>query len=187
MDSEIKNSENFLKSHIKNETGFKIPDAYFNSFENQFSTFLSEEHFPKKTPFTTPKEYFNHLENSVLIKTLPKKQKVVLFSNTNKTYFNHKIKTIIAIAAAASIALILGLNLFFFTNTKTISIDDVASNELESWLYNNVNLISRYDLAFVYNDESVNEASIIPNSISDAQIENYLYNQENISLILEND
>lgn len=181
MKTNSTNNEDFLKSVLKKKTGFKTPDNYFSDAENRFTSFLSEEKIPKKTGFKTPDNYFDNLENSILNKiTIPKKEVKIIS-------LKQRVFKIIPIAAAACVALFLSLNSFNFNTSKNISFDDLAENEVENWISNNLNLLSEEDFAYAYTNIDFDESDIIPSSITHDDIENYLSNEENISLILEND
>jgi hypothetical protein len=185
MNTTIKNSEDYLKSVLKKETGFNTPVNYFTGVENGFSIFLSEEKIPKKSAFKTPDTYFNSLEDVILAKTASTKKK--LFILPNKKTYKQRILKFIPIAAAASLAIFIGLHSFVFNTKKNISFDDLADKEIENWIDNNINLINDDYLALTYSSIYFDGSDMIPNSITDNEIENYLNNEDNLSLILEND
>ena len=90
-------------------------------------------------------------------------------------------------ATAASIVLFIGLNSFVFNKAEENLFDKLEDIEVENWISNNINLINDNDFALTYNDIEFDALEIIPNSISNDDLENYLNNEENLSLILEND
>ncbi|QNM86671.1 hypothetical protein H9W90_06005 [Polaribacter pectinis] len=181
METNSTNSENYLKSVLKNKTGFTTPENYFSDAENRFSSFLSEEKLPDNGAFITPDSYFDNLEDLILSKTTSTEKEVKVIS------LKQKVLKFIPIAAAACIALFIGLNSFIFSNSENISFDDLADIEIENWIENNTSLISNDDLAFAYTNIDFDESDMVPNSITKDEIENYLSNEDNISLILEND
>ena len=187
MNTDIKNSEDYLKSVLKKKTGFNAPENYFTGIENRFSIFLSEEKIPKKIAFKTPDTYFNNLEDVILAKTASTKKKFFILPYKNRKSLKQRILAFIPLATAASIVLFIGLNSFVFNTKKNISFDDLADNEIENWIYNNINLISDNDLALAYSSIYFDGSDMIPNSITDDEIENYLNTEDNVSLILEND
>lgn len=181
METNLKNSENYLNSVSKKEPGFSTPENYFSDAEDRFSSFLSEEKIPKKTAFKTPDAYFENLENIILNKALTSEKEVKVIS------LKQRLLEFIPIAAAACIVLFLGLNAYTFNESENISFENLADNEIENWMTNNISLLSENDLAMTYTELDFDESDMILNSISNDELENYLSNQDNISLILEND
>ena len=92
----------------------------------------------------------------------------------------------IPMAAAASLLLFIGVNSFFFNKSEENPFDKLSDSEVENWIANNINLINDSDFAITYSDIEFDEDLAIPNSISNDELENYLNDPENISLILEN-
>lgn len=180
MNTENKNKEDFLNLISKKKSGFTTPKKYFSEAENRFTTFLSEEKLPKKRGFKTPNLYFNSLEDVLLNKVTTTKKEVKIIG------LKQQVFKYIPFAVAASIILFIGLNSFGFNVKKSISFDDIADTELENWVFNNTSLISQNDLTMAYTDISLYENEIISSSISIDEIENYLSEEDDISLILEN-
>ena len=181
MDNNKKHIINGLTSKQEGKSGFTTPKDYFENVENDFFTKLSENSLPNQTGFNTPESYFENLEDTILAKVeLPKKEVKVIS-------LKKKIFRIIPMVAAASIVLFIGLNAFIFNKTEENPFDNLADSDVENWISNHINLIEDTDIAFTYTDIDFDESELIPNSISNDELENYLSNQENISLILEND
>lgn len=180
MNYNIKNSIAYIHKKTGGKTGFSVPAGFFDKVENSLTRKLKEKALPKNNSFEVPKSYFDELENTILAKVaLPKKEAKIIS-------LKEKILKLVPMAAAASIVLFIGLNFFIFQNTKELTFDKLADAEVENWISKNINLINENDIAIVYSDIEFGDSEFIPNSITDDELENYLQNQENISLILEN-
>ncbi|MEE9406581.1 MAG: hypothetical protein V3V28_00765 [Polaribacter sp.] len=180
METNIKNSENYLNSVSKKKSGFNAPENYFSDVEDRFSSFLYEDKIPKNITFKTPDAYFDNLENTVLNKALTTEKEVKVIS------LKQRILKLTPLAAAACIVFFLGLNSYVFNDTEDITFESLADNEIENWMNNNISLISENDLAITYSELEFDESDMTPNSISSDELEDYLSNDGNISLILEN-
>lgn len=181
MENEIQNSINYINKKTNGKSGFSVPSNYFKNVEDSFSIQLKEKNFIKTKGFETPDFYFDNLEDVILTKVLSTKKEVKVIS------LKERVFKIIPLVAAASIVLFIGLNSFIFNKTKENSFDNLADSDVENWITNHINLIEDTDIALTYTDIDFDESEFIPNSISNDELENYLSNQEDISLILEND
>ena len=179
MENDIKNSEYFISTKIGKKTGFKTPSNYFNNLEDAIVAKVTEENFSKKNGFTVSDSYFNNLEENIIKKITKKETKIISFKE--------RVLKLIPLATAASIILFIGLNSFIFNKNEENPFDKLADFEVENWISNNISLINDDDLALTYNDVEFDDFETIPNSISNEELENYLNNEENLSLILEND
>ncbi|MCI2227861.1 hypothetical protein MC378_01695 [Polaribacter sp. MSW13] len=181
MEKNLKNSIQFLNQKTGKTTGFSTPSNYFEEVENQFTTLLFEEKHAKKTVFKTPDNYFDTIDNEILAKVSSTKKEVKVIS------LKDRLLKFIPVAAAASVVLFIGLNSLVFNKTELSLFDQLDDNDVEQWVSNNINLINDNDIALTYTDIEFEDSEVIPNSISNDELENYLSNHEDISLILEND
>ena len=78
------------KKYIHNikKTGFKVPEDYFNSLEDDILTEITLKEKVSNSGFRTPKDYFKTLEDVIIEKvTEQKTSKVIsLFSKKNLIY-----------------------------------------------------------------------------------------------------
>tara|TARA_B110001454_G_scaffold213131_1_gene230835 strand:- start:3026 stop:3571 length:546 start_codon:yes stop_codon:yes gene_type:complete len=181
MKNELQNSIEYLKKKSGESPGFSVPPDYFETVEASFSNKLKENNFVKEKGFEVPDSYFNKLEDCILSKVSPTNREVQVIS------LKKRISKLIPIAAAASIALFIGLNSFIFNKTSENSLDKLTDSDVENWIANNINLIDINDFTITHSDVEFDEYLSIPNSISNNELENYLNHQENILQILEND
>ena len=181
MENKIKNSEMYLNSVLGKENGFSVPKNYFNGIEEQFSSFLFVDKVSKKPPLSIPSSYFDTLEDTIIAKVSSEEKTVKVVS------FKERVLKIIPFVAAASIVLFIGINSFNFNKNKENIFEKIADSDIENWISNNINLISDDDIDLAYNSVEFDYTETIPNSISNEELENYLSNQNDLSLILEND
>ena len=178
MENKLKNSIDFLNKKTDKDSGFSIPSNYFGSFEDNFELKLIEDNLAKENGFNLPRNYFNKLEDSIISK-VPKETKVITLKQ--------KFLKLIPLAAAASVLLFIGLNTFIFNKSDIPTFENLADFEVENWITENINSITDNDLSIAYTDVEFDDTDFVPNSISDVELENYLNNQDNLSLILENE
>ncbi|MBG7613015.1 hypothetical protein IU405_12230 [Polaribacter sp. BAL334] len=148
MKKELKNSIDYLDTKTAKNSGFSVPTNYFTELEEAVFTEISTTSFPKETGFATPDDYFISLENRILdsISVTKKETTVIQFKN--------RIFKFIPYVAAASIALFITLNSFFFKETTTFSLDSVSQNDIENWLDSKT--FTNTEIANVLGDEFLN-------------------------------
>jgi|SRR5699024_8030631 len=88
------------KKHI---TDFKLPEDYFNDFEDQLFLKIDEESFPKTTGFRVPDGYFYKLEDSVFDKIRREKNPPIIHLIPRK---------VLLYASAVAACLIIGFSIF---------------------------------------------------------------------------
>lgn len=144
---------------------FKLPESYFETFEERLFSKISEENFPKSAGFKAPEGYFESLETQVLktIKTSEKPQKVI--SLFPKKYFGY--------AAAVASCLIVGFAIFNNKTSRT-NLDALQLAAIDTYIEEgNLNL-DLYDLTSLINDEDINEVNFESKQLSDNALENYI-------------
>lgn len=165
-------NNNKLKSN-----NFKIPDGYFDSFEENLFHKLNNDPFSKNDGFNVPDNYFVSVESNILNK--------LDFSSTNNSKViplkNNFIRKFIPISIAASLLLFFGISLL---NKGKPNLNNIANNEIELWLDNNLDLINSYVITDVYSDSVIENSSDIFN---DDDIINYLENINTEFIINENE
>ncbi|HMC01095.1 MAG TPA: hypothetical protein VKN14_08685 [Flavobacteriaceae bacterium] len=154
------------KYKLKNikHSGFKTPEGYFETFE---ATILNQDKIKSsENGFKVPQGYFETIEDTVLNKFNQKKNNIIQLFNR---------KTVIAsLSIAASILLLFNLSIF----DKQITFDSLDNETLESFVLNQE--LESSDIAnLIPNTEELSNAGIAE-SVSDALLENYLLNAEDI-------
>ena len=177
MNTEIKNSENYISKKTGKDTGFSTPTDYFTTLEDALFTKLAEENLSKENGFKVPENYFNNLENQILEKvTAPIKETKIIS-------FKDKVLKIIPFAAAASLLLFIGLNSFVFNTDEELTIDSLSDADLDYWLDSNT--LNTNDIAFVLEDDILEVGDFYFSTIKDETIEDYINSIDNTALINE--
>ncbi|MEO9571622.1 MAG: hypothetical protein ABJH82_08295 [Polaribacter sp.] len=177
MEQKIKNSEAYLNSVLGKESGFSIPENYFNSIEKNIELKLSEDKLTKETGFNIPDSYFSNLEDSILAKVSLTEKETKVIS------FKERVLKLIPIAAAASVVLFIGLNSFIFNNTEELTLDSLSDNDIEYWLDSKT--LNTIDIAIVLNDDLLAENDFYFTTIEDENIEDYMNSIDNTSILNE--
>ena len=198
-----KNSLDILKNQGH---GFNVPKGYFDTIENDVFAKISTEKFPKKEGFAVAKDYFETFDNKVLKAIASEKLKKTNFE-IPKDYFETledkvfeklqkekvaepkviKLRTRI-LKVVAPIAVAASLLLFFVFQYNTsdqnkMSIDSIASTEIENWINDDLISLDSYEIAEAYSDVSfVNDETILES----IELEDYL-NGMDVESILLND
>jgi len=152
-------------NNIKN-SGFKIPENYFQDIEYTILNNAKLKSLVKDSGFKVPDNYFEKFTPSVQNKT-----KVI-------TLFNRK-NIILVSSIAAAIVLFFSLNIF---NTATISINDLDTETVDSYILDETNIS---DIVALFDDNELNETQFIDYNINDETIDSYLESVEVNELFLE--
>ncbi|MBU3011972.1 hypothetical protein KO506_11200 [Polaribacter vadi] len=177
MENEIKHSVAFLRKQIGNKAGFSTPSNYLNNLEDDITIKISEESFIKETSFKVPDTYFNNLEDDILSKVTSEEKETKVIS------FKERVLKILPFAAAASIALFIGLNSFVFNTSNSNTIDTLSDDDFEYWL--DASTIDTDDIVEILPEDilEINEFSFA--LIEDETIEDYINSIDNTSLLNE--
>ncbi|PVW14705.1 hypothetical protein [Marixanthomonas spongiae] len=161
----------------KHTSGFKVPESYFETFEEKLFTKIAEEQLPNQSGFSVPPGYFDGLEDTLAQHPdiAPKHTKVrSLFAKSN-------LKYAVAVAAAVVLAVVL-LNKNNATVLDMNSVDYLAienyinEGELDFDLYDVSNLLSEN------NSETLNYGT---ENISEENLESYLLETVDESILLD--
>lgn len=177
MEQKIKNSEAYLNSVLGKESGFSIPENYFNSVEKNIELKFSEEKLVKETGFKMPDSYFTNLEDSILAKVSSEEKETKIIS------FKERVLKLIPLAAAASVILFIGLNSFVFNKTDELTLDSLSDNDIEYWLDSKT--LNTIDIAIVLNDDLLAENDFSFTTLEDENIEDYMNSIDNTSILNE--
>ncbi len=162
------------KLHNIKSAGFKIPNDYFESFDEKiFSKLNTESQLGaiKETGFKVPSDYFESFNDTILDKNLDEKESKViqLFSKRNLIYIS---------SIAAAILLLFNLSIFEIEPT----FDNLEIETVENYIIDEN--ISSYEIAALLSDEHINENIIINYSINEDHIEEYLLNNADIEALM---
>jgi hypothetical protein len=153
------------KNNIHNieNSSLKTPESYFSNLEDTIMIQIHLDEKISKSAFKTPDNYFESLEESISNK-IAKKQETKVISLVSK-------QNIIAITSiAATILLLFNLQIF----DKNISFDSIENDALENYVSNQE--FETLDMEAEIIEDIDISSFILEESISDASLENYLYN-----------
>lgn len=155
------------KIHTIKKTGFKTPPDYFTNLEDSLWSQIQLAEKINKTSFKTPVNYFETLEDKIISLVSEKQESkvITLFSKRN----------MIAISSvAAAVILLFNLNLV----NKNLSFDTIETEVLENYVSNQE--FETMDLETEIIEDIDISSFILEESISDASLENYLYNSSDL-------
>ncbi len=153
-----------LNKHNVSETGFKTPDDYFASFEENLLSEINLKEKVNATGFKTPDGYFDNFKVTISENGKQKSEPKVISLFRNKKWL-----------AAASIAAVFIVLISFPKETdNSLDFASLDSDSIETYLLNN-----DFDSAEL-NNLIVNttdfESSILEETLNDVHLEDYLYN-----------
>ena len=155
------------KLHHINNSGFKTPEGYFSKLEETIQTQINLDKKITKSVFKTPENYFESLEDKI-IPQISKNEESKVISLSSK-------RTIIAITSiAAAITLLFNLVIF----DKDISFDGIETESLENYV--STQDFETLDLEAEIIEDIDISSFILDEAISDASLENYLYNTSDL-------
>jgi hypothetical protein len=194
-----------ILSELKHkENCFKVPNNYFNNFEEQIlsETKLLNFNIKNNNFFKIPNNYFDGVETIVISKlkaeiiqenkekAVPKnyfdsvEDAVLTKINASKKLTISKsilLKFISPVAIAASLLLI--FNIFY--QSKKITFETISTSEIDHWVENNLMEAESYQIANIY-DEVTLELTNFGESITDEDVLNYLHQEDIDNLLLDN-
>lgn len=110
-------------------SGFKVPENYFGSFEEKMMRKLEDENSiefkNQKSGFITPEGYFNGIEETILAKAQAEKPRVINIARKEYLFY--------AAAVAAILVMLLG-NFFDRGINDPLEWDDVEVSALENYI-----------------------------------------------------
>ncbi|GGG59157.1 hypothetical protein [Bizionia arctica] len=151
------------KIHNIEHSGLKTPENYFSNLEDTIMAQIHLDEKINKSVFKTPEIYFETLEDRVLQQISNNKETKVRSLISTRTFI-----TVSSIAAT----IILLFNLQVFDNN--ITFDSIENEALENYVSNQEFETSNMEAEII---EDIDISTfILGESISDASLENYLYN-----------
>lgn len=178
MSRELKNSESFIKSNIKNNHGFSVPNDFFDNLEDTVMANITEQKFNQENAFSVPANYFENFEDELFSKIIPTKKHVKIIS------LKERLLKIIPTTAAACILLFIGLN--YFNTSESYNFDSISTDELDSWIENYVESSNNSSIELV--DEDFKNSNILEEeetNLNDEDILEYFNTIDNTSLLTE--
>ena len=166
------------KENIHNikSSGFKTPDNYFESIDDQILERLNDIEMisaPETSSFVVPKNYFDSVETTILQKIESKPETPVIALKSRRTFYY---------VAGIAASFVLLVSLFFNTDDK-ININTIDTASIENYLFQED--YSNDDLATLFITDNISEADFIDITISDDTLNEYLENADTEDFILD--
>ncbi len=149
------------KLHNIKETGFKVPDDYFNSLEDRIISDIKLKKISGDSGFKLPEDYFNTLEDSITDK--------ISTSTPTKVIPLFRKRTVIYMSSIAAAVLIL-FNLSIFENKLTF--DSLDFETVENYIINEN--IGSYEIATLLSDDDLIEENFIEYNVEERTMETYI-------------
>ena len=151
------------KLHHTKKTGFKVPDTYFESLDNDIFNKLNNHHVLntiKSSGFQIPKDYLETFDETLLTKSTTGKV-IALFNKTNLIYIS---------SIAAAVLLLFNLSIFkdiqTFDALDTETIDDYVTNQN----------IETYEIASLLTEDDLTETNFIDYNLEEETVSTFLLN-----------
>lgn len=166
------------KKNIHNitDSGFKTPDGYFDTFENQFLERLDKKEMvntSETSGFKVPKDYFESVETSILNQVEAKTETPVISLKQKRSFYY-------VAGIAASFVLLFSL---FINNEDKININTIDTDSIENYLYQEA--YSNDDFASLFKSDEISETDFIDLNVSDETINEFLEHVDTEDFILE--
>jgi len=151
-----------MKKENKYKHGLKVPENYFEDFEDRLHIKILEESLPKESGFSVPKGYMESLDGRIL--------EMVKQDAEVKVVPLYKRKALVYIAtAAACLALVFSI----FTNPGG---DEVLLEiaDIEAYFEQGGLDYSSYDVAQLLNEDELDELSLDNSIFGEENLEDYI-------------
>lgn len=141
--------------HNIKETGFKVPQNYFEAFEDTILNEVKLKSIVSQSGLKIPKGYLDNFNVSVKEET-----KVISIFNKKNIIFVSSI--------AAAIILFFSLNIF---NTSTTTLDDIDTASVDDYILNETEIS---ELTTLFQDSDLSEAQFIDYTLSDEALDSFI-------------
>ena len=158
----------------KVKSGFTTPDKYFDAFDDKMLDRLKTD-YNKSNGFKTPTNYFKDIDQKILSKVALEKPVKVIKLNTSK-YLK-----ILGFSIAASLLLFFSLR-NSNTNDNVFDIETLEISEIESWMAEDLITFSNYDISETFDDVYLS----VDGNYAEDEIFDYLDGVNIENLIIEN-
>ena len=157
--------------------GFKIPDHYFQDFEDRLMQAVQQENilpdametFSGKPGFSMPEGYLNNLEDKILDRVNKEQSKVIPLFSARKLFY-----------AAAVAAVFIGIisTLFFRSDTSEFTMDSIELSALENYIEEGYFDLDFNELSAFMTEDGYSFGDYNTDEFSDEAVYNYI--NENI-------
>lgn len=157
--------------------GFKVPNDYFENFEDQLMQSVQKETkqpeliqtYIGKSGFSIPEDYFDNLETRIMDKVNAQPGKVIPLNSVRKLFY---------VAAVAAVFIGIVSTLFFKDNTTLSTMDSLELSALENYIEEGYFDLDFNQLSAFMTDEGYSFGDYSTSEFSDEAVYNYI--NENI-------
>ncbi|MFD1163559.1 MULTISPECIES: hypothetical protein [Hwangdonia] len=161
--------------HNIKSSGFKTPDNYFESFDDELLAKLKTSNKLdgiKTTGFKVPNDYFETIDDTILNAVKNQRDTKVISLFTWKK---------VAYASAVAASIILMFNLVFNTSEE-LTFDSLETASIENYLAEED--FTSYELATLLTEEELNSEAFTNTNITEDSLEDYLLDNADIEDLL---
>lgn len=145
-------------------SGFKVPEKYFENFEDHLFGRIEEEKFPKSSGFNVPNGYFDNLEMRVLSKEKESKKQGKTIPIYPRKYLGY--------AAAIAACLVIGIMVINFLDNES-SLDNIQLGLIDNYIdEGNLNM-DLYELTTYFESRDI-RINLENQHLSETNLEEYL-------------
>lgn len=147
-------------------SGFKVPQNYFESFEARLKARMEESggNLPAETGMAVPDGYFESFEERLKAKMQKPEPKVIQFKSYRKYWVS-------AVSAAAILLLTFSL---FGPGNNELGFDDLAKGDIEAYFENKDIELNEYEIAQVIPVDELEVQDLLDDNIDREQLMDYL-------------
>ena len=157
-----------LKSYNIKHSGFKVPDNYFETLEDQLFSEIKLKNTIDDAGFKIPENYLSNLENTIISKVKEEKTGKVI------SLFNRK-KLMYISGVAAAVLLLFTLTF----NSKSNNWNNLDFEMVENYMITE-DVLDSYEIASLLPEEDLVESNFIQMDFNEENIEKYLLNNLDI-------
>ncbi len=164
------------KNRLENikDNGFKVPDNYFNNFEQNLLNEIKLKNKINTSGFKVPEGYFESLTQTIHNAVTEKKQgKVISLFSWKK----------IAYATGIAASLILMFNIIY-NKKEVVTLDSVETASIENYILNTD--IESSDIASLLSNEDISEMTFTKSNLSSETLEDYVLDNIDVDYIISN-
>ncbi|GHC52968.1 hypothetical protein [Ulvibacter litoralis] len=169
--------------NTKNIHGFKTPEGYFDSFEDDLFAKIASDELPKKTGFKTPEGYFDSLEEDIMAKVVVSEVKEETLVKEPKVLPLFRKQTLAYVAAIAACFILV----FSLVNQKESVSDQVNKLQfaaVDTYIDDGNLAIDSYDVVSLLTDDDIDNLSYEDELFSEENLKEYLLDHINEETLL---
>jgi len=157
-----------------NKTGFKVPENYFEDFQEALLSELKLKELCANSVFKVPENYFETLDDKILKAVKDQKEtKVIKLFSWKKIAYTTPI--------AASVIIMLGI---LFNKNSSLSIDKIETASIENYILTEE--LESNEMASLFSNEDLSDISFTNNNLNPETLEDFVLDNLEIEEIITN-